>query len=200
MRDQECDFGIAIPFCPRLVPGVDFRADFRCARVWLNSSMRVAWLLLFSAICLRGEYLRIEVAFQDTGCATCLESLQGRLERVRGVERVEIDAANGIARMQLAAGNKVRLAPLLARITQDGTKILDTRVVARGVISAAEPGPLFQISGISESYRLKLSADSNAAFEAGTTCRIEGAIREPEAPDEAILYAEAVTPDSEAAN
>lgn len=148
-------------------------------------------------ICLRGEFLRIEVAFQDTGCASCLESLQGRLERVRGVERVEIDAANGIAKMQLAAGNKVRLAPLLARITQDGTKILNTGVVARGVISAAEPGPMFQPSGLAESYRLKLSAKPNPAFEAGAAYRVEGAIQQPEASDYAILQVKTVTPDSE---
>ena len=161
--------------------------------------MRVVWLLLFSGICLRGEFLRIEVEFQDTGCASCLESLQGRLERVRGIERVEIDAANGIARMQLAAGNKVRLGPLLARITQDGTKILSTHVSARGVIGAAEPGPLLQLSGIAESYLLKLPVKLSPALEAGATYRVAGAIQEPGSSDQAILQVEAVTPDSEAA-
>lgn len=192
MRGTGCDLVIAIPFCSRLAADNDFGG----ARVWLNSIMRVAGLLLW-AICLRGEFLRIEVAFKDTGCASCLDSLQGRLERVRGVERVEIDAANGIARMQLAAGNKVRLAPLLARVTQDGTKILDTRVVARGMISAAGPGPLFQLSGISESYRLEFSAESKAPFETGATYRVEGAISAPEASNQAILYANSVTLDSE---
>lgn len=162
--------------------------------------MHIVWLLLFTAVCLRGEFLQVDVAFEDVGCASCLESLEGRLGRVRGVERVEIDVAAGVARLYLAVGNKVRLAPLLSRITQGGTKILNTRVLARGMIKAGEAGYLFQPSGLAESYRLKFSAISETGFETGAAYLVEGAISAPEASDQAIINAESVTLDSEAAN
>ena len=168
------------------------------ASFWLNSNMRLAFLLLVSTLCLRGEFLRIDVSFEDIGCASCLESLEGRLRRVRGVERVEIDAAKGVAKLYLEPGNKARLAPLLSRIAQDGTKILDIRVEARGTIGSGRPGPLFQPSGLAETYRLRLPADSKAAFEPGAIYKIAGAVSEIAPAEQPVLEADSVTLDSTA--
>ena len=160
--------------------------------------MRLVCVLLVSALCLRGEFLRIDVSFEDIGCASCLESLEGRLRRVRGVERVEIDAAKGVATLYLEPGNKVRLAPLLSRITQDGTKILSTRVKARGTIGSSEPGFLFQPSGLAETYRLRFSADTRATFEPGAIYRILGAVSEIAPAESPVLQADSVTLESDA--
>jgi len=107
-------------------------------------------LLLVVSPSLDAEFLRVEVAFQDTGCVSCIASLEGRLGRVRGMEKVEIDPDRGVAIMYLAPKNRVRLTPLLARITQDGTKILGTKVEARGVIESLQQGLTFTPSGINQ--------------------------------------------------
>ena len=118
--------------------------------------MRPAVLLLMAALPLSAEFLRIDVAFEDIGCASCIESLEGRLARVRGVERAEIDAKRGVATLHLAAKNRVRLRPLLSRITQDGTKVVRTEIIARGTIEAAERGLRFHLSGLTQTYLLEL--------------------------------------------
>jgi hypothetical protein len=121
--------------------------------------MHLAALLLASALPLGAQFVRIEVAFQDTGCASCIESLEGRLSRVRGVERVELDAAQGLVTLHLAAENRVRLTPLLSRITQDGTRILRTGVAARGTIIASEEGYALQLAQPVQTFRLQLGKD-----------------------------------------
>ena len=95
------------------------------------------------------EYLHFEIAFQDTGCITCIESLQGRLERVRGVNEVRVD--QGTVRLDLAPGNRVRLNPLIGRITQDGTKVTSLATKVRGVVE----GQTLTVSGQDQTLTLK---------------------------------------------
>ena len=115
---------------------------------WRRIGACAALTMLVVVLPLGAEFLRVEVTFQDTGCASCIASLERRLGRVRGVERVEIDAERGIATVDLESNNRVRLTPLLSRITQDGTKILQTRVAANGTITTTEQGLVFQPSGL----------------------------------------------------
>jgi hypothetical protein len=120
--------------------------------------MRLA-VLIFLAWPLSAELLSVEVDFQSNGCLPCTESLEARLQRVRGVESVELDIAAGAIRMKLAAGNRVRVMPLSSRITQDRTKISAMRVVVRGTIA---DGALTS-DGVGESYRLDPGGKTPAA-------------------------------------
>ncbi len=124
--------------------------------------MRLAVLLLLAALPLSAEFLRIDVAFEDIGCAACVDSLEGRLARVRGVERVEIDSKRGVATLQLALKNRVRLRTLLSRITQDGTKIARIEVIALGSIGTSATGFIFELSGLAERYALNFDAKATA--------------------------------------
>jgi copper chaperone CopZ len=117
--------------------------------------MRVAILLLAAALCASAEFRRVEVDFEGTGCVSCAESLPGRLGRVRGVEDVKVDLDRSRVAIQLAAENKVRLGPLLARITQDGTKIRRVETVVRGKIAHEGSAWNFQPSGLTETYHLR---------------------------------------------
>lgn len=131
--------------------------------------MRRAFLvLLVAALPVGAEFLSLEVTFQGIGCASCIESLEGRLGRVRGVETVTVEADRSLVRLQLAPDNRVRLHPLLSRITQDGTKVVSTAVVVRGEITSDENGLLFQPSGLSRRYRLetpKMEPQPNTPYE-----------------------------------
>ena len=88
---------------------------------------------------------------------------------MRGVERVEIDAERGVATLHLAPGNRVRLTPLLSRITQDGTKILRTEVEAKGTIVNNAPGLVFQTSGLKQTYRLPIAHTQTRPLSCSST-------------------------------
>ncbi len=150
-------------------------------------------LLLVVSPSLDAEFLRVEVAFQDTGCVSCIASLEGRLGRVRGMEKVEIDLDRGVAIMYLAPKNRVRLTPLLARITQDGTKILGTKVEARGVIESLQQGLTFTPSGINQTYRLALKGEAEGTIpKSNFTYRVRGSVEETGPGSEALLTASTV--------
>ena len=150
-------------------------------------------LLLVVSPSLDAEFLRVEVAFQDTGCVSCIASLEGRLGRVRGMESVEIDPDRGVAIMHLAPKNRVRLTPLLARITQDGTKILGTKVEALGVIESLQQGLTFTPSGINQTYRLALEGEAEGTVpELNFTYRLRGSVEETGPGSEPLLTASTV--------
>lgn len=95
---------------------------------------RLAILLLLGALAAPAQFLEFRVRFDDGGCLSCAESLESRLQRVRGVETVTLDIERGIVELKLAADNGVRLAPLMSRIEQGAAKALETRLVAKGVL------------------------------------------------------------------
>lgn len=147
-------------------------------------------LLLVAAFSLDAEFLRVEVAFQDTGCVSCIASLEGRLGRVRGMEKVEIDPDRGVVIMHLAPKNRVRLTPLLARITQGGTKILATKVEARGVIESLQQGLAFTPTGLNQTYRLALEGEAEGTNpELSFTYRLRGSVEETGSGSEPLFTA-----------
>jgi hypothetical protein len=110
----------------------------------------LAALALALAAPVSAEFLELEMRFQDAGCEPCIESLEGRLERVRGVETATVDAEKGEIRLVLSETNRVRLGPLRGRVTQDGTKILETQAVARGALERIEGALVFVHTGFDE--------------------------------------------------
>lgn len=130
-------------------------------------------LILLLASSARAEFLDLRIAFQATDCVSCAESLEGRLARVRGVEKVELNLAPSTVHLTLAPGNKVRLGPLEARITQDGTKILSIEAVCRGQAVQTDDGLALHPSGLTQTLPL-VSDNPPAAGAVGVaTGRIE---------------------------
>ena len=115
--------------------------------------MRIFLILLFAAAA-QAEFLDLRIALQFTECVSCAESLEGRLARVRGVETVELDMEASSVHLVLAPGNKVRMGPLEARITQDGTKIVSIEAVCRGAIVEIDGAAALQPTGLTQSFRL----------------------------------------------
>lgn len=151
-------------------------------------------LLLVTVLSASAEFRRVVMDFQGTGCVSCAESLPDRLGRVRGVENVEVDLDRSRVTVHLAAGNKARLAPLVSRVTQDGTKILRVEVVAFGAITQQGDTLEFQPGGLSESYRLEPAGDTpRSAPQAGTVYEIRGSFPEGEPGPDSILKAESIT-------
>ena len=59
-------------------------------------------MLLMSAAFARAEFLRVDVAIRDMNCEPCSQSLQSALERMRGVEKVEVDFKTAVVRVKLS--------------------------------------------------------------------------------------------------
>jgi hypothetical protein len=157
--------------------------------------MRLAILWLATTLAAQAEFVRVAVTFQGTDCISCTESLQGRLERVRGVESVALDLERSIVTMGLEAENKVRLAPLLSRITQDGTKISRIEIVAKGAIMREEGKLRFQPAGLKETYRLQLLAeDSKRELQQDSLYEIRGTVLDFEPGADAVIEAVSATP------
>jgi copper chaperone CopZ len=125
------------------------------AEVCSNQDMRWAILLLAAAVSANAEFRQIDIDFEGTGCASCAESLPERLKRVRGVESATVDLGRSRVSVHFEPGNKARLAPVVSRITQDGTKIRRVETVARGKITRQGDNLVFELTGSSETYQLR---------------------------------------------
>ncbi len=153
--------------------------------------MRLAVLLLVLWVPGRAEFFRLEVEFQGLGCASCIESLPGRLKRSRGVESVEVDAERSVVTLRLQAGNRVRLGTVLSKITQDGTKVVRTKVVAVGVVAESGQGLVFVPKGLSRKYRLE---GDGGRLEVSGTYRVEGVVPVAGGGEGPVLRIEDVRP------
>jgi hypothetical protein len=117
--------------------------------------MRTLLVSLLIALPGSAEWLALELTFQGTGCASCIESLPARIRRMRGVESAEVDAARGILRVKLASGNRVRLELVRDQIEQDGTKVTAAAVEGVGTIEPETERWVFRPDGQPLSYTIE---------------------------------------------
>jgi copper chaperone CopZ len=141
--------------------------------------MRCVLVLALFAFPALGEFLEVRVGFEDGGCVPCVESLRGRLERVRGMQSVEISLEKGEIRMTLERGNRVRMGPLQSRIRQGGTKLTSFWVRALGTIVEEESGLTFLPEGLARNYRLEAPEDAFAGPAELAGELVEGESGEP---------------------
>ena len=95
---------------------------------------RCVVLVCAAALCSFAQFRTIEMTFKGVGCASCIESLPGRVQRLRGVESATVDAGTGVLRVKLAEQNRVRVEQIRDFVEQDGTKAASAVVSATGEI------------------------------------------------------------------
>jgi copper chaperone CopZ len=154
--------------------------------------MRLVIFLLALGLPAAAQFRQLEVTFEDTGCASCVESLEGRLARVRGVEAVNLDAERSVVTLRLEENNRVRLGPLFARITQDGTKITRVAAVALGAIERNADAWVFHPSGLGQTFRLQLTGEAKVRPESGVVYKISGVLSGTELGDGSVFEAAAI--------
>lgn len=91
-------------------------------------------LLLALALPAAAQFTKIEIKFEGIGCASCIESLPARMQRMRGVTEATIDAKAGLLSLKLAPDNRIRLEQVRDAVEQDGTKARSARVTVRGEV------------------------------------------------------------------
>jgi len=107
------------------------------------------FLFLALALPLMAELHTLRVEFEPSGCTACIESLEGRLKRMRGVDEVKVDGEDAIE-MKLAAGNRVRLEIVRDFVEQGGGKVRRMSVEATGKVVDGQ----FELSGVGAKYPL----------------------------------------------
>jgi copper chaperone CopZ len=83
---------------------------------------------------LAAQLRSVDLSFEGIECASCVESLPARIQRLRGVESAKVDAAKQILAVRLAAENRVRLEQIRDAVEQDGTKTRQATVTIQGTL------------------------------------------------------------------
>ncbi len=120
--------------------------------------------------------------FTGVNCASCVESLPGRLKRIRGVDEVRVNAERGAVVVELAGENRVRPEQIRDAIQQDGTRVSAAKVVVRGTLSETQGRPTLKPSGSAQSHELLLDSTRRALWESlratpDRLVRVEGEAR-----------------------
>jgi copper chaperone CopZ len=102
---------------------------------------------------------------------TCAYAVRGALQKIPGVESVEVSLNKGLASMKLKPGNAVAPGQVWDTIKRNGYTVKDTRVVAHGEI-VQERGKLrLKLSGGGQAYDL---SGAPVSANAGRTVIVAG--------------------------
>ena len=108
-------------------------------------------LLVLLALPAFAEFHSITIRYTPSGCIDCATSLEARLRKMRGVEELTFDP-NGVAKLRLAPGNRVRLELIRDFIEQGGEKIKRIEIEATGAIEREGTVDTFVVSGNDTRY------------------------------------------------
>jgi copper chaperone CopZ len=142
--------------------------------------MRLA-MLLAAACSLRAEFLRVELTLGGLECASCAQSVDRSLKRIRGVESAEFRTAGSVAIVQLAPGNKVDLARIRDAVKGIGYTPKSAKVTARGEAREQDGQWVFRPAGLEAGIALEGSAEELRKSQ-GAVVIVEGAIADAGAP------------------
>jgi cation transport ATPase len=129
--------------------------------------MRVFGFVLFllSAASCAAQFRVVEISFKGVGCASCIESLPSRVQRLRGVESAAVDAQAGVLTVKLAEQNRVRLEQIRDFVEQDGAKAVRAVVEVKGEVRDEGDRKLLQVG--SATYELEGSVSPGAQLIKG---------------------------------
>jgi copper chaperone CopZ len=146
-----------------------------------------ALLTLMSTGPLRGEFRQIDLTIYGMDWAVCAHAVRVGMEKLAGVESVEVSLNRGLASLKLKAGNSVRLEQVHEVVTSKGFTPREARVAVMGEMKAGDGRPGFKVSGIEQLYEVEI--DSKAAISpaelgklAGRKLMAEGVIAAPPPP------------------
>ena len=142
--------------------------------------MRVL-ILLAMACALRAEYLRVELTLGGLECASCAQSVDRSLKRIRGVESAEFRMKESVAVMDLAPGNKVELARIRDAMKGIGYTPKSAKVTARGEAREQDRKWVFRPAGLDSELALEGSPEE-LRRNAGAVVIVEGTIADAAAP------------------
>jgi cation transport ATPase len=127
------------------------------------------------------ELLKIEIGFGGMECASCAEFIESRMTRNRHVQSVHMDKEKGILRLELKAGNALRLDQVRDLVQQSGFTLKSVAVSARATV---QPGGAVRIPESGQEFRTRDGKELLKPFVA-KLCLLEAGA-EPQ-PDRTFL-------------
>lgn len=106
----------------------------------MRTALRIT--LLLAAIHLipssaSAELRRVQFKVEGMSCAYCNTTMSGALQKLEGVEKVQLVAESGLVVIELKAGNKVALDQLRRIVRSNGYPTKEAEITARGRLQSA---------------------------------------------------------------
>ncbi len=103
---------------------------------------------------------------------------------MEGVESVQVSLNEGLAKIQLKPGNKLRLAQLRERVADNGFTPKEARVAVLGEIISKQGKLQLKVTGTDETFDLSLApkalqTEDELKKHAGKTLFVEGVVASP---------------------
>ena len=108
----------------------------------------------------RAEYKRVELKILGMDCATCAHGVRIGVQKVAGVESVELSLERAEADIKLADGNRVPLDQFRRVVKGNGFEPKEARVTVRGTVREIAGKLVLDVSGPGTS--LVISPDKSA--------------------------------------
>lgn len=99
------------------------------------------------------------------------------IQKVDGVESVQVSLKEGRAKVQLKPGNTVRLSTLRERIAKNGFTSKEASVVAEGELTTVKGQLTFTVKGTAEAF---VTDTSNQRATQRTPVVVEGVVAVPQ--------------------
>lgn len=106
------------------------------------------------------------------------------IEKMDGVDSVQVSLTEGLARIQLKPGNKLRFAQLRKIVAEKGFTPKEAHVTVVGEVISTADGLQLKVSEVEETFNLSFaskstSTDGELQEQIGQSLRIEGVIPSP---------------------
>ena len=153
-------------------------------------STRIAVLLMCAAFAgrtARAEFLHIEVFIRDMNCESCSATLAASLQRMRGVEKAEVDFKAGTVRLDLAEKNRTGVEQVWDAIKRVGFTPGETKVSVRGALKASK----LEVPEIGKTFEIRFPP--GAREPEGDSVELTGVITPPPDPRTPIVIRVQVT-------
>ena len=118
-------------------------------------------LTFFTPSSTSAEYTRVELKIFGMDCAICAHGVRVAVQKVEGVESVELSLEHAQADIRLRAGNAVALDRFRQIVKANGFEPKDATVTAVGTVRDSGGKLSFDISGVGTS--LSVSPDKTSA-------------------------------------
>jgi cation transport ATPase len=139
----------------------------------LPSLLPVLIALTVAAGSLRAEFLHVEQSVAGLDCASCAQSVDKTLKKIKGVETASFRMGDSVAVLQLKAGNTMPLEEVRDAVKRIGYTPKDAKITVRGEARREGGKWLFRVAGSGAEYALEVSAGQGIA---GGAVIIEGVI------------------------
>jgi copper chaperone CopZ len=135
----------------------------------------------FTVTTAHAEFLHIEVFIRDMNCESCSATLAASVQKMRGVEKAEVDFKAGTVQVELAEKNRIGVEQVWDAIKRVGFTPGETTVRVRGNLKASK----LEVPEIGKTFGIQFAPGVRAPDR--DSVEVAGAITPPPDPRTPIV-------------